>query len=429
MVRTAAIVCVAWVLPAAGLAQAKPASPPLVDSAHSSTHSSAHSSTHSSAHNSAHNSAKGSASSSAPPAVSGESRAVSGRVLRGARDAVKPMAGAWVVLHRVGTDHAAPLDSVRTDGAGRYAFHYRTSGDASAVYFASSSYGGIAYFSSPFRTKDVRGEDAELVVHDTTSAAVPIHVRARHLVLSPPGEGKRRTVFEIFELSNDSTVTRIAAGETGAVWQSLLLDGARDARAGQSDFSPGALRFEQGRARLTAPFAPGLKQLSFTYTVPAATEFSFPLDAPADVLEVLVEDALAHAEGGGIASKGPATVSGRTFARFLGQDAPAGAVVRITAPGEAGASGSQLRVFAIMAALGTLLLVGLARAMWRRQGGARAPDASATVAELRARLAALDEVFVNIEKPSAEQKADHWEQRAILAKRITDAVAREQGLA
>ncbi len=358
----------------------------------------------------------------------GETRSVRGRVVRGARTAVQPVAGTWVVLHRVGTDRAAPLDSTRTDGAGRYAFSYRTSGDPNAVYFASSVYAGIAYFTSPLAARAVSGGDAELVVHDTTSGPVPVHVRARHVVFSAPGQEKRRIMLEVYELSNDSTVTRVAAGDTGVVWEGVLLDGARNATVGQTDFSGGAVRFEAGRARLAAPFAPGLKQFSYSYEVPAEAAHSFTLAAPTDVLEVLVEDALGRAEGAGLTSTGPTTAGGRTFARFVAQDVPAGAVVRISAPGEGAVPDNQVRVLAIITALGAVLLVGLARAMIRRQRRGGDQRVATDVAALRAELAALDAAFAAIGSPTAEQRADHWQARAHVTKRISDAVAREQGL-
>ncbi len=374
------------------------------------------------------------AAPSAPPVGSahgtppGETRTVQGRVVRGARTVVQPVANAWVVLHRVGTDRAAPLDSARTDGAGRYAFRYRTSGDPNAVYFASSVFSGIAYFTPPLTDRAVSGADAELVVHDTTSAPVPVHARARHVVFSAPGDNKRRVILEVYELSNDSTVTRVAAGDTGVVWESVLLDGARSARVGQTDFSGGAARFEEGRARLAAPFAPGLKQFSFSYDVPVEDEYAFVVDGPTDVLEVLVEDALGRAEGAGLASAGPTTTGGRTFARFVAQDIPAGAVVRVNAPGEGEVSGNQVRVLLIMTALGAVLLIGLARTMMGRYGRARRRRSTESVAALRAELAALDAAFVATEHPTEAQRADHWQARAHLSKQISDAVAREQGL-
>lgn len=358
----------------------------------------------------------------------GETRAVRGRVVRGARTAAQPVARAWVVLHRVGTDRAAPLDSMRTDGAGRYEFRYRTSGAPDAVYFASSVYAGIAYFTAPLTAREVSGADAELVVHDTTSGPVPVRARARHVVFSAPGDEKRRIILEVYELSNDSTVTRVAAGDTGVVWEGALLDGARSAHVGQTDFSGGAVRFEQGRARLAAPFAPGLKQFSFSYDVPVEPAYSFLVDGPTDVLEVLVEDALGRAEGAGLASTGPTTSGGRSFARFVAQDVPAGAVVRVSAPGAGAVSGNQVRVLLIMTALGVVLLIGLARTMMGRGGRARPRRSAESVAALRAELAALDAAFAATEHPTAEQRADHWQARAHLTKQISDAVAREQGL-
>lgn len=358
----------------------------------------------------------------------GEMRSVAGRVVRGARNAVQPVARAWVVLHRVGTDRAAPLDSTRTDGAGRYAFRYRVSGDPDAVYFASSVYDGIAYFTAPLTTREVSGADAELVVHDTTSAPVPVHARARHVVFSAPGDEKGRIILEVYELSNDSTVTRVAAGDTGVVWAAVLLDGARNARVGQTDFSGGAVRFEQGRARLAAPFAPGLKQFSFSYEVPVETEYAFMVDGPTDVLEVLVEDALGRAEGAGLASTGATTSGGRTFARFVAQDVPAGAVVRVSAPGAGAVSRNQVRVLLIMTALGAVLLIGLARTMMARGGRARRRRSRESADALRAELAALDAAFAATAHPTAAQRADHWQARAHLTKQISDAVAREQGL-
>ncbi|MBA4072490.1 MAG: hypothetical protein C0497_11735 [Gemmatimonas sp.] len=371
----------------------------------------------------------------APPPVGsahgtppGETRSVRGRVVRGARTVVQPVAHAWVVLHRVGADRAAPLDSTRTDRAGRFAFSYRTSGDPNAVYFATSVFAGIAYFTPPFTARAVSGSDAELMVHDTTSGPVPVRARARHVVFSAPGKDKRRVILEVYELSNDSTVTRLAAGDTGVVWEGVLLDNARRARVGQTDFSGGAVRFAEGRARLSAPFAPGLKQFSFSYDVPVDAEYSFMVDGPTDVLEVLVEDALGRAEGAGLASTGPTTLGGRTFARFVAQDVPAGAVVRVRAPGEGELSGNQVRVLLIMTALGVVLLIGLARTMMSRQGRGRRRRSAERVADLRAELAALDAAFAAVHEPTAEQRADHWQTRAHLATKISDAVAREQGI-
>ena len=87
---------------------------------------------------------------------------------RGAR----PLSGAWVTLHRVGTDNAGPVDSARTGENGRYDFRYHATGDTSALYFVSSRFAGIAYFTPPLKERLVTGTAADLIVYDTTSAPV-----------------------------------------------------------------------------------------------------------------------------------------------------------------------------------------------------------------------------------------------------------------
>lgn len=355
----------------------------------------------------------------------GELRTVRGRVVIGGA-LPRPLTGAWVVLHRVGSDKAAPLDSVRSDPRGRFAFSYRTFGDPKAVYFLSCRYAGVAYFSTPLRERDVRGDDAGIVVHDTTSGPVPIRTRAQHVVVGARDQTGERTIVEIFELSNDTTLTRVARGDSGAVWESVLMRGARRPQLQQADFAEVAVRFDAGRAWLTAPFAPGLKQLSYSYAVGAQDEYMIRVDRASDVFEVLIEDALGRAEGGGLRAAGPASVSGRTFARFVAQDVPAGSVVRVSAPGAPAMSATQVRVLVIVTAFGAILLVGLARSMMRRQR--RAASATLDAASLRAQLAALDAAFASIASPTPEQRADHWQARAHLDKQISDAVAREQGL-
>jgi hypothetical protein len=181
--------------------------------------------------------------------------------------------------------------------------------------------------------------------------------------------------------------------------------------------------------RLYAPFAPGLKQFSWSYTVPADTkDFSLLVGAPAVVLEVLVEDPLARVEGAGVVAAPSAAVNGRTFSRYLAQSVPANTVVRVHAPTAGPASGNQLKVLLVVAALGAALLVGLASAMTRRPLTTRSSVVNMDSASLRTQLAALDESFANLDNPTAEQKADHWQQRAHLNQQLTDVLAREQGL-
>src|SRR6185312_7444254 len=185
------------------------------------------------------------------PDTSSGPRVVSGRIVRPGTNGMLPVSGIWVTLHRVGSDTAGPVDSLRAGPGGRYEFHYHRTGSADAVYFVSASYEGIAYFSLPLQKVRVSGTDGEVTVFDTTSGPVPLHVRGRHIVIAAPAV-------------------------------------ERNFSAGQSDVSIQAIREQQGAIGVTAPFAPGLKQISFAYHVPAsAFPLHLPLDHAATVLEVL----------------------------------------------------------------------------------------------------------------------------------------------
>jgi len=93
-----------------------------------------------------HRTARAQTATDAPPP--GAARRVSGRVVRQGVHDVAPLANTWVTLHRVGSDTAGPMDSLRTDPTGRFTFRYQTRGALMPCYFVSSSYDGIAYFSS-----------------------------------------------------------------------------------------------------------------------------------------------------------------------------------------------------------------------------------------------------------------------------------------
>ena len=118
-----------------------------------------------------------------------------------------PVSNVWVVLHRVGPDSAGPLDSIRSDPRGRYSFQYVRTGSDEAIYFVSASYAGIAYFTPPLAQGKVSGDDAEIVVFDTTSG------RAVHLRLPP--NYPESVGFTSFEWLNDDTLALMASNGPG----------------------------------------------------------------------------------------------------------------------------------------------------------------------------------------------------------------------
>jgi hypothetical protein len=352
---------------------------------------------------------------------------VEGRVLSPKGSEAAPLAGVMVTIHRVNRAGGQPLDSVRTGADGRYAFRYRPSDDTTSIYFVSASYADIAYFSPPLRAAVVKGDAADIIVFDTTSAAVPIHQRGRHIVVSALDSNRRRGIIEVYELSNDSSVTRIAR-DTAVVWDAGLPSGMTRFQVGEGDVSTDAVTASDGRVRVVAPLAPGIKQLSFSYDLDAK---SFPLSVPAEretsVLEVLIEDPQGTATGGGIAEVDPVDVEGRTFRRFLAHDVPASSVIRIDVP--RGSPVGRGRYIAIVAlALLAAMLVVLARAVSRRGGPRREvqqiPEWANDPDRLARRIAALDAEFERIAEPSEETRATYEIKRGELKSRLADALSK-----
>jgi hypothetical protein len=199
------------------------------------------------------------------PTLPDGTRRVQGAVMLAGDSTERPVPGAWVTLHRVASDRAGPLDSARTDARGGFAFRYRPTGTPDAIYFVSTTYAGIAYFTRPLRLPDVRGEDAEIAVFDTTTTPVRITVRGRHAVVSAAEADGARTVLEVFELSNDTSVTAVAPASGGrGTWSVPVPAAARDVQVRQGEVAAVAVSTTGGRVSLTAPYGPGIKQIAFS---------------------------------------------------------------------------------------------------------------------------------------------------------------------
>ena len=331
---------------------------------------------------------------STSPVPSSETAAfVNGHVAEPGMKTDRPVAGVRVTLHRVGNDSSGPVDSVVTDAKGRYRIDYRRSPDDEAIYFAAALYRGIAYFSAPLKGMRVSGEDGEITVFDTTSRPIELHVRGHHLVVSAPRPDGIRSIVEVWELSNDTTVTRVQRDSASPVWTGPLPRGASDFAGGEGDVSGRSMRANDGSVQLIAPFGPGVKQLSYSYSLPAsAFPLTLSLEAPTVVLELLVEEAGAQVSGANLRAMPAATTSGRTFKRFLAQDVPAGSVVKVTVP----ATTQSLRttVLIVLAVTIALVMLGaLGRALLRARPAAirRAePSVRDTQDALAAAIAVLD---------------------------------------
>jgi hypothetical protein len=339
------------------------------------------------------------------------------------------IAGTWVVLHRVAADRSGPLDSVRTGRDGRFTLRYTPAGSEDAIYFVSATHDGIAYFSPPLDTAHAV-EETELAVFDTTSAPVPIHVRGHHIVVTAPERDGRREVVEVFELANDSSVTRVAAGEI-PVWSTTLPDGATDVRVGQGDLSEDAIRTDGGRVRVYAPLAPGIKQLSYAYRMDAdAFPLGRPLQGSGALVEVLLEEPNAVASAPGLARVDPVTVESRTFNRFLAQEAVQGAVLRIETPRATLVSrrGWMIIIVVVIAATMALLLLRFTRRAPRRiyHRAARAAPAPRAAERLAREIAELDARMESAPEVSAQDHAEYARRRALLKSALATALDEER---
>jgi len=337
-----------------------------------------------------------------------------------------PVSGQWVVLHRVGFDKAAPMDSARSDRTGRFRIHYSPFGASDAIYFVSSRYNGIAYFSPPLRADSVRGGDADVIVYDTTPDTTALRVEGRHFVLSSARAG-RREIAEVFEIDNEGTHTVVPRDSSSPLWTVHVPAAAESIAVAPGDIAAGAVVVRRGRAEVFAPMSPGVRQLVLTYLLPQkAFPLSLPLEHPTSVLEVLLADPRANVQGAGLREVPPAQIEGRMFRRFLAQNGLANAVVRIEATAPPGQNRWALRILAIV--VGLALLAGLL--FWRVRQGAvlrrstRDPEAAPnSLDQLIRELASLDSRFERDTNASVEKRDAYDRERAQLKDRISRALA------
>jgi hypothetical protein len=351
---------------------------------------------------------------------------VEGRVVRGTRRGQEPVSNVWVVLHRVGTDVAGPLDSTRTSARGTYAFRYRPFGDSSAIYFVSSSYGGIAYF-APLHAPVVLGDDATITVFDTTSGPIPITVGGHHIVVGAPQTNGRRPVGEVFDLQNDTTVTLVARDST-PLWTTRIPERAERFQLNpNSDIAPAAVTHHAGTVGLFAPLSPGVRQFAFTYELPRG-EFPVVMRVARStgVLEVLIQEQDARVAGPSLEEVEPVVNEGRPFRRFLAKDVPAGSSIRIDAP--IVTVDRRTIIFVILAAIALGMLATFIVAMRRRPGSVAAPAgltvSSASETLLQA-ITALDIDFAR-SQPTDVARVEYEARRSTLKAQLAAALAAER---
>ena len=307
-----------------------------------------------------------------------------------------PVPGIRVVLHQVGKALQGPLDSTNTDRQGRFRFAFRT--DSTTLYLLSARYAGIEYFSPPVHTNPSRPDTAvRIVVYDTSSTA-PVSVEARHLIVSRPGEDGSRSLLDLIVLRNDGRQTRVAADSTRPSWSGPLPSGTMGLELGETDVSPEAVTRRGDSLFVTAPLAPGDKQIMAQYVVPAGREvLELPITQPVAMLNVLAEEKAVKVSGGTLALADSQLLQDRSFQRWEGT-VPVGSSVRVVLPGPARAPRW------LLAALVSAVVLALAGAGWylaRRPGVPLGPSSE----QLLKAVASLDARYLGRE---AEVSADEW---------------------
>jgi hypothetical protein len=236
-------------------------------------------------------------------------------VVRLARGDTLPVARQRVVLHRVSREVQGPIDSALTDPRGHFAFRFLP--DTAALYLLSARYAGVEYFSAPIHVNPVLPDTALVLLVSDTSTSTPVALASRHLVVSRPGKDGTREVLDIATLRNSGERTRVPADSQTPSWAMPLPIGVLNPQAGQSDFSPEAMVIEGDSLRLFAPIAPGEKDLSISYAVPArAHTLAIPLPQVTGTVFVLLEEPEARLAGASVGTVDTQTIQGHRFRRW-----------------------------------------------------------------------------------------------------------------
>lgn len=240
-------------------------------------------------------------------------------MVRVARGDTLPVARQRVVLHHISREVQGPIDSVVTDPRGHFAFRFKP--DTAALYLISARYAGVEYFSAPVHVNRLLPDTALVLVVSDTSKSQPVGLGSRHLLVSRPGKDGTRQVLDIVTLRNSGERTRVPTDSQTPSWAMALPVGVLHPEPGQSDFSADAMIVAGDTLKLFAPIAPGEKDLSIAYAVPArAREFGIPMPPAGGMVFVLLEDADARLRGSSVASVvDTQSVQGHRFWRWTAE--------------------------------------------------------------------------------------------------------------
>jgi hypothetical protein len=313
------------------------------------------------------------------------------------------------------------VDSTRSDRQGRFRFNFRP--DSGAFYLISARYAGIEYFSPPLATNPAKPDTGlRIVVYDTSSAA-PVTLDARHLVVTRPGgEGGARSVLDLLVLRNEGTRTRVAPDTVRGSWGTSLPRGTVGLQLSEGDVSAAAVTRTGDSLILASALAPGEKQLTLQYQIPADQQvIELPVQKGLS-LNVLAEEPTVRVSAPGIAPVDTQVIQDRIFRRWTGTIAATG-ILRVTVPG-------LLRPPSwLLPGLIALLALGLLGAGWYgvgSRGSTASPGSSSQ--HLVQTIAALDARFLERRQETPDdQWAAYQTERARLKRQLETTLARDGG--
>lgn len=246
----------------------------------------------------------------------GPGSTVAGRVVRVVAGDTVAAVGAVVVLHGVTPSVQGAVDSVRSGADGR--FRLRAPADTTAILLVSARWGGIEYFSLPLDRDPTVATDAVQVVVADTSAAAPVALLSRHLVIGAPAADGTRNAVDLFILANGGTLTRVAPDSQTPTWRVVLPANVANVVIGESDFAEDAMHLHGDTLELSAAIPPGQRQIIVNYQVPPATRrVVIPFGDAAPLANILLEEDDAEVVGV-LVRTDTVSVDGRRYTRWSG---------------------------------------------------------------------------------------------------------------
>jgi hypothetical protein len=249
---------------------------------------------------------------------------VAGRVVRVVGKDTVAVAGARVVLHRVGVQASGPVDSVLSDARGRFGF--RIVPDSGVVYLVSARWSAIEYFAVPIVVRGGAPVAVITVVVSDASPSAPFTVAARHLIVSPAAADGIRDVVDLFVLNNPGSLTRVTTDALHATWYARLPHFAVNIHGGNSEFSLESLQFSGDSVALYAAIPPGQRDIEIDYQIPPNTSrFELPVDVDVPMSNIISADKGMRVRGA--YTRSDTVIDKKSYARWQGTMTAGQAVV------------------------------------------------------------------------------------------------------